>query len=562
MKEKLKTISVVLILVLLLNIFAPAMKVIATDFGTGDFELTVEVGTDELRNGSVSSVKVNGDTWSSNTDTFKTATGNNTVVVVVNAEDGYEIGMRKAGDSTAVISEPVVEGSTYTFTVTYDTNNSIDNLSIYPYSQEKNNIPGGTAEDIDFDIEFTGTHYNVWVNNLEVMTDKFGDLLNQYKGTIQDAGTTDENSINILRFQNLFGDKQVTEYVINNKTYKEGMPEVTVDKDGGYHITVPGATKYTIRGSADENSKADRTIVWANVDANKNAEDYAEDMVLQHGSAKIVAIYDENGNKVNDGVDVDENGMAMVPVEPGSKVVFEFVPEYGYQLTSVKANGMQLEAQSTINQYTFTMPDANVHFSAEFKETKDIVKASSEKVSSGSIELGNTLSGGSAQLTVSDVELTSDKIAGFENAAGDYTISNYLDIDLYNVYYKGKNDSEDVWLDKISELEKEATISIKLEDGVNADDIVIVHNIHDGEKYEIIEIDSYDPETNTITFKTKSFSSYAIATKTTSNTKENVTASNPTTGDNIIILATIFAIATLGTIITIRLNKNRKIRKH
>ena len=285
-------------------------------------------------------------------------------------------------------------------------------------------------------------------------------------------------------------------------------------------------------------------------------------MVLQHGSAKIVAIYDENGNKVNDGVDVDENGMAMVPVEPGSKVVFEFVPEYGYQLTSVKANGMQLEAQSTINQYTFTMPDANVHFSAEFKETKDIVKASSEKVSSGSIELGNTLSGGSAQLTVSDVELTSDKIAGFENAAGDYTISNYLDIDLYNVYYKGKNDSEDVWLDKISELEKEATISIKLEDGVNADDIVIVHNIHDGEKYEIIEIDSYDPETNTITFKTKSFSSYAIATKTTSNTKENVTASNPTTGDNIIILATIFAIATLGTIITIRLNKNRKIRKH
>lgn len=80
--------------------------------------------------------------------------------------------------------------------------------------------------------------------------------------------------------------------------------------------------------------------------------------------------------------------------------------------TRVKANGMQLEAQSTINQYTFIMPDANVHFSAEFKETKDIVKANSEKVSSGSIELGNTLSGGSAQLTVSDVELTSDKISG------------------------------------------------------------------------------------------------------------------------------------------------------
>ena len=32
---------------------------------------------------------------------------------------------------------------------------------------------------------------------------------------------------------------------------------------------------------------------------------------------------------------------------------------------------------------------------------------------------------------------------------------------------------------------------------------------------EIIKIDSYDPETNTITFKTKSFSNYAIATRDT-----------------------------------------------
>ena len=40
-----------------------------------------------------------------------------------------------------------------------------------------------------------------------------------------------------------------------------------------------------------------------------------------------------------------------------------------------------------------------------------------------------------------------------------------------------------------------------------------MHNIHDGEDFEIIPVDSYDPATNTITFKTKSFSNYAIATK-------------------------------------------------
>ena len=56
------------------------------------------------------------------------------------------------------------------------------------------------------------------------------------------------------------------------------------------------------------------------------------------------------------------------------------------------------------------MPDANVHFSAVFTKTSDLVNAESEKVKSGSIKLGNNLDGGSAVLTVNDVELDSSKI--------------------------------------------------------------------------------------------------------------------------------------------------------
>ena len=59
------------------------------------------------------------------------------------------------------------------------------------------------------------------------------------------------------------------------------------------------------------------------------------------------------------------------------------------------------------------------------------------------------------------------------------------------------------------------TITIKLAEGIDANNIVIVHNIHDGEEYEIIKIDSYDKGSNTITFRTKSFSNYAIATADT-----------------------------------------------
>ena len=448
--------------------------------------------------------------------------------------------------------------------------------------QDDNQNEAGGEENIDFDIEFTNTHCNVWINNIPVMSDEHGVLQNQFVGTIESAGTTNPEETNVIRCIAVFGDAPVNEYIINGVTYKEGMEGVHASEEGLY-IVVPGAEKYTIRGTGDENAAVPRTIIWANVDANRNAENFAEDMVLKHGKAKIIAIYDENGNKVQGEIDVDENGMGWAQVEPNSKVVFELVPEYGYQLTGVKANGFALEPQATINQYIFTMPDTNIHFAADFKKIDDIVKTESNKVTSGSVILANnSLIGGSAQLTVKDIELSPEKISNFEKAAGDYSIKTYLDIDLYQIFYKGKDDEEDVWSNKIAELDKEVTVSIKLADGVDGNNIVLVHNVHDGDEFEIIEIESYDEATNTITFKTKSFSNYAIATKTEvakqqeTDTKANVTnsenteksekasnANNPTTGDDIVFFVIIFVIAIFGIIVLIRFKHktpNKKIK--
>lgn len=83
-------------------------------------QLNVEVNTIDLINGNVESVKVNEENWDSESDVYKTEDGQNTIQVVVKADDGYQIGMRKGGDSLASISDPFVEGDTYTFTVTYD----------------------------------------------------------------------------------------------------------------------------------------------------------------------------------------------------------------------------------------------------------------------------------------------------------------------------------------------------------------------------------------------------------------------------------------------------------
>ena len=66
---------------------------------------------------------------------------------------------------------------------------------------------------------------------------------------------------------------------------------------------------------------------------------------------------------------------------------------------------------------------------------------------------------------------------------------------------------------------------------------------------------------NTITFKTNSFSNYAIATKTSSNTNNDTptnTNDNPKTGDNIYVYISLMAFAMVGIIITSKSLKKSK----
>ncbi|MGN0435215.1 MAG: LPXTG cell wall anchor domain-containing protein [Wujia sp.] len=565
MKGKMRKLSLLFVMMLLFNLFVPAMNVAATEYGSGRYSLKVEVNTADLTDGVLDTVTVNDTIWSSSGDEYLTDTGSYTVVVTATANSGYEIELRMGGNSTAVISEPVVSGNTYTYTVTYNTTNNSDNLSLYPYSQPVNTNPNpgnpnpGNYSDIQVNATFNNTTGEIKINNTRTPEGA------SYNGILTAAGTTDSGETNIITVQTSFGMPVASKIIINGTEYNY------TDGNDVQTIEVAGASEYTIEVYGNLSIATPKTIIWTNPDY-KPVDDadaeWASHFSIGHGYAKAIAVYDEEGNllpsadyimngDVNSGG--VEDGFGMVKVMPGYRVIFEFVPEYGYQLTEITINDQPLEATSTMNRFEFIMPNdsGNVQFGAKFTATEDVVTSSSQKVAGGSIELGNALPGGSAQLSVSDVELSSDKISGFENAAGEYTISNYLDIDLYNVYYKGKNDSKDVWSDKISELEKEATISIKLEDGVNAEDIVIVHNIHDGDEFEVIEIESYDPATNTITFKTKSFSSYAIATKPTSSKIDK----NPDTGDSNIMLVFIGLIGSTAVLSAMFFMKKRENRR-
>ncbi|MBR2053723.1 MAG: hypothetical protein IJ968_02375, partial [Clostridia bacterium] len=189
---------------------------------------------------------------------------------------------------------------------------------------------------------------------------------------------------------------------------------------------------------------------------------------------------------------------------------FEFNPDYGYQATHVRMteddpiplSDAGFSAAEAIRTFRFAVyPDAHTHFSVIFTATEDIVKANAASISEGGVELAaGELDGGSAVLEVNEANITNQ--GDFEAAAEGLVVSEYLDISLYNVFYKGN--AEDVWSTPVENLDNPAEITLRLEDGIDTDTVKIVHEKGDGE-FELLDAD-YDPETQEITFSTSSFS--------------------------------------------------------
>ncbi len=302
----------------------------------------------------------------------------------------------------------------------------------------------------------------------------------------------------------------------------------------GFDIEVDKADEYDIEVNLSEMEGhyiAIGNFLWSDEEQEVGKDGYIGNATLE--LQKVVYEIDLNGDKDYEDeneivtVLVDENGNFEDPhnyieyapygstgslvVPEGADCTMKITPDYGYQVLTFGSNENPI-ATGEVSEFTFPAFKGNFHLGAQVIAVDDVVDAKSAKVESGTIELGaKEIDSGTVVLTVSDAEVDQGKIAQYEEKAGDYEITSYLDIDLDKVLYKGTED--DVWSERIHELNNEATITLKLEEGVDGNNIIIIHNIDDGEEYEIIEIESYDPETNTITFKTRSFSGYAIAVK-------------------------------------------------
>ncbi len=412
--------------------------------------------------------------------------------------------------------------------------------SINNVSASEANVPEDAATDAQ-DIEIKGTN-NESLKNEAKANDAQGDITieGSYDGfgmeislngvrvgteaanvTGTAKGYTTGNTKNKITIQLAFGDGNIGSVTINGTNMT--LPAGTQDRA---EFEVDPASKYTIVVTKSQSaSNVPKTIIW---DSDKtNNPNINDNELLKNGTIEILDIEDSNGTSVGLGdvrQDLNKNN-GWASIIPGSKVILKLKPNYGYQLTEISINDKKLVAGEEQSTFEYIMPDTNVHISGIFEKVDDKVNARSDKVKNGMIELGGAeIDSGSVVLSVSDAALSEDQISNFEESAAGYVISSYLNINLDQVVYKGTSDN--VWTNELKELNNEATITLQLEEGVNGNEVVIVHEKHDG-TYEIIPT-TYEPATNTIRFKTTSFSNYAIASKATG----GIDTASPQTGDN------------------------------
>ncbi len=406
------------------------------------------------------------------------------------------------------------------------------------------------------DIQIEGT-YNGFGMEIRLNGERVGVESTNIGGTAKGYATGEVK--NIITIQLAFGDGNIGSVSVNGTNIT--LPEGTKDR---VEFTVEPANKYIIVVTkSQDTSNIPRTIIWESDKLNNTS--LKDNELLKNGTIEILDIQDKEGKSIGlKDVKQDltkNNGWASIV--PGSKVILRLKPDYGYQLTSIKINDETLVARKEESTFEYIMPNTNVHICGIFEKVDDKVNTESSKVKNGTIDLGGKeINSGSVVLSVNDVKLNNEQISNFEKNANGYNISSYLDINLSQVIYKGIASS--FCENELKDLNNPAKITLNLEEGINGDEVVIVHEKHDG-TYEIIPT-TYNKETNTITFATTSFSNYAIASKTNSLEQNSEVVkddnSNPKTGDNILAYSIIFVISLLGIVtISVANRKNNIVNK-
>ena len=180
-------------------------------------------------------------------------------------------------------------------------------------------------------------------------------------------------------------------------------------------------------------------------------------------------------------------GYTDYQIEAGSPVTMELLPDTAQYIGGLNGNPTTPEPGKA--SYTFIMPDQHLHLSAIFQKVDDSININSESVKSATINMPADEINGTAELIIDDAEVVDT--ADFETAAGDLTITNYLDLSLNEVINKGHADQ--AWTTAITDLSAEMTVNLELTDELQGYTEYAVLREHEGAVTELAS--AYNPNT-------------------------------------------------------------------
>lgn len=193
-------------------------------------------------------------------------------------------------------------------------------------------------------------------------------------------------------------------------------------------------------------------------------------------------------------------------------LTFRITPKPGYQITDFNVPGDYVTDNNRPNEYTFTIPANLMDFHVATEEIEDFETNNSENIVAGNLVKGNaTELNGTTDFIISNSDLTNSEKQEFVDYAEGYTIREYFNLELNQVFFKGN--SESAWILPVNNLRKQATINLQFANSIDYDKVVIIRKTGDN-TFETINISTINRNLNRLSFQTKRFGQFALATKT------------------------------------------------
>lgn len=157
-----RLVAIISVLAITLGCFAPAIKILAETFGSGDYGVSFDL--ENKNEFIVNSVTINGNTWTSGTDQYRSSNDTYQIVISIDkkGDDIPDIGW--GGNWNNLITKTSTnDGDTYTYTLTVNNQNHENFIGLHTQIQQQNNNNNdNNDQEQGNEPHFDGRAYVIW----------------------------------------------------------------------------------------------------------------------------------------------------------------------------------------------------------------------------------------------------------------------------------------------------------------------------------------------------------------------------------------------------------------